>query len=73
MSTMNGPLHRFCPHNAREEEPGGVYDACDQAVGEAESGFPEVPLKAYNDGPAVLAHIEATLERARRQWREGGR
>jgi hypothetical protein len=69
------------PHNAREEEPGGAYDACDQAVGEAEAerlvrelhGLPEVPLKAYNDGPAVLAHIEATLELARRQWREDGR
>ncbi len=66
------------PHNRREEEPGGVYDACDEAVGPAEAerlvqelrGFPEVPLKAYNDGPAVLAHIEATLELARRQWRE---
>jgi hypothetical protein len=69
------------PHNAREEEPGGVYDACDQAVGEAEAerlvgelhGFPELPLKDYNDGPTVLAHIEATLELARRQWREDGR
>lgn len=64
------------PHNRREEEPEGVYDACDEAVGPAEAerlvqelrGFPEVPLKAYNDGPAVLAHIEATLELARRQW-----
>ena len=65
------------PHNTREEEPGGVYDACDEAVGEAEAerllrelrAFPEVPLKAYNDGPAVLAHIEETLELARGQWR----
>lgn len=64
------------PHNRREEEPEGVYDACDEAVGAVEAerlvqelrGFAEVPLKAYNDGPAVLAHIEATLELARRQW-----
>ena len=64
------------PHNRREEEPGGVYDACDEAVGPAEAerlveqlrGFPEVPLKAYNDGPAILAHIQETLELSRRQW-----
>ncbi len=66
------------PHNRREEEPGGIYDACDEAVGAAEAerlvqalrAFPEVPLKAYNDGPAVLAHIQETLERSRRQWLE---
>lgn len=64
------------PHNRREEEPGGVYDSCDEAVGTAEAerlvqelyGFPEVPLKAYNDGPEVLKHIGATFELARRQW-----
>jgi hypothetical protein len=68
------------PHNRREEEPGGVYAACDQAVGPAEAerlvgellAFPDVPLNAYNDGPEVLRHIAATLERARRQWPEGG-
>ena len=64
------------PHNRREEEPGGVYDACDEAVGPDEAerlvqdlrAFPEVPLKAYNDGPAILAHIQQTLELSRRQW-----
>jgi hypothetical protein len=35
--------------------------------------FPEVPLKPYNDGPAVLAHIQQTLELSRRQWREDER
>jgi hypothetical protein len=70
------------PHNRREEEPGGIYDTCDDAVGPAEAerlvqelrAFPEVPLKAYNDGPAILAHIQQTLELSRRQWRasEGG-
>jgi len=66
------------PHNRREEEPGGVYAACDEAVNPADAErlveelrvFPEVPLKAYNNGPEVLTHIEATLERARRQWLE---
>jgi hypothetical protein len=66
------------PHNRREEEGGGIYGACDEAVGPAEAerlvrelrGFPEVPVKAYNDGPEVMNHIEATLELSRRQWRE---
>jgi len=64
------------PHNRREEEPGGIYEACDEAVGPAEAerlvqqlrAFPEVPLKPYNDGPAILAHIQETLELSRRQW-----
>jgi hypothetical protein len=64
------------PHNRREEEPGGVYDACDAAIGEAAAerlveelrSFPEVPLKPYNDGPEVTKHIEVNLDLARRQW-----
>ena len=64
------------PHNRREEEEGGVYDACDEALGPAEAErlaeelreFPEVPLKPYNDGPQVLKHIEENLALARRQW-----
>jgi len=68
------------PHNRREEDPGGVYDACDDAVGPAEAerlvqhlwAFPEVPLKAYNDGPEVSKHIHLTVELSRRQWLEKG-
>jgi hypothetical protein len=64
------------PHNRREEEPDGVYDACDRALGPAAAerlveelqGFPEPPIKPYNDGPAVMNHIAANLELARRQW-----
>jgi len=71
-------LSVLVPHNRREEEPGGVYDACDEAVGPAEAerllqelrAFPEVPLKAYNDRPEVLKHIEMSLDLARRQWLE---
>jgi hypothetical protein len=67
------------PHNRREEDPDGVYDACDAALGPeaAErlvvelSGFPEPPVKPYNDGPEVFRHIEANLELSRRQWAEG--
>ena len=64
------------PHNRREEEPGGVYDACDEALGPAAAErlvgelrvFPEVPLKPYNDGPEIQKHIDDNLVRARRQW-----
>ncbi|HKZ31685.1 MAG TPA: DUF1858 domain-containing protein [Vicinamibacteria bacterium] len=68
------------PHNGREEEPDGVYDACDQALGQAAATrlveelreFPEPPLKPYNDAPAVMSHIAVNLELARRQWLESG-
>jgi hypothetical protein len=64
-------------HNRREEGTGGLYEACDEAIGAAEAetlvaelrGFPEVPLNPYNDGPLVTRHIRETLELARRQWR----
>jgi hemerythrin superfamily protein len=63
------------PHNRREEEPGGVYEACDEALGPAAAerlveelrDFPEPPLKPYNDGPAVEKHIRETLEKSRHQ------
>jgi len=66
------------PHNRREEEPGGAYDACDQALGPDAAerlvaalwGFPDPPLKPYNDGQEVMQHIAANLELARRQWIE---
>jgi hypothetical protein len=68
------------PHNRREEEPDGAYDACDAALGAAEAerladelrGFPEVPLKPYNDGPQVRKHIADNLELSRRYWLERG-
>ena len=69
-------LSVLVPHNRREEEPGGVYDACDEALGPAEAerlarellAFPEPPLKPYNDGPQIQRHIEENLALARRQW-----
>jgi hypothetical protein len=73
-------LSVLVPHNRREEEPGGVYDACDEALGPAESerlagelqAFPEPPLKPYNDGPEIQRHIEENLVLARRQWAADG-
>jgi Hemerythrin HHE cation binding domain len=64
------------PHNRREEETGGLYRACDEAIGEAEAarlvaklrGFPDVPLNPYNDSPLVTRHVRETLELARKQW-----
>jgi hypothetical protein len=71
-------LSVLVPHNRREEEPGGVYDASDEALGQSGAerlvgelrAFPEVPLKAYNDGPEVTRHIEENLALARAQWGE---
>jgi hypothetical protein len=72
-------LSLLVPHNRREEEPGGVYDACDEALGPVEAerlarelrAFPQPPLKPYNDSPAVARHAEENLVLARRQWAEG--
>jgi hypothetical protein len=66
------------PHNGREEQPGGVYDTCDEALGEAAAGrllaelrdFPEPPLKPYNDGPEVQRHIRFNLAQSRQQWKK---
>ncbi len=73
-------LSVLVPHNRREEAPGGVYEAADDALGIAEAerlvaeleSFPEPPLKPYNDGPAVARHIEQTLALSRRQWEAAG-
>jgi hypothetical protein len=69
-------LSVLVPHNRREEEPGGVYDACDEALGPAGAErlaaelqlFPVPPLKPYNDAPEIQGHIEENLALARRQW-----
>lgn len=68
------------PHNQREEESGGTYDMCDEAVGPREAErlleelktFPEIPLKGYNDAPIVREHIRVNVDLARRQWIEEG-
>lgn len=68
------------PHNRREEEPGGAYDACDAALDPASAArlleelerFPEPPLKPRNDAPEVFRHIEENLALSRRQWTSTG-
>ncbi len=64
------------PHNTREEEPGGAYDTCDEALGSVDASrlvtelrdFPEPPLKPYNDAPEVMRYVRENLELSRRQW-----
>lgn len=64
----------LAPHNRSEEDPGGVYDTCDDALGAAGAAwlieelrsFPEPPLKPYADGPEVFRHIEVNFARAGR-------
>jgi hypothetical protein len=61
------------PHNLLEEQPGGLYEQCDELL-DAESAvslleqlrsFPEVPLAPYSDGPLVELTIENAIRRAR--------
>ena len=66
------------PHNRREEDRGGAYDLCDEAIGETEArrlvrelaGFPDPPLRPHNDTMAVFEHIRINVDLARRQWME---
>jgi hypothetical protein len=59
------------PHNHLEEDPGGLYQTCDELAGaEAEElvarlrAQAEVRVSAYNDDPRVIPAICRTLERA---------
>lgn len=58
-------------HNIIEEEPGGVYEVCEQLAGpEAEAllaqlrAAPEVSASLYSDGPRVLDATRRALARA---------
>lgn len=58
-------------HNAVEEEPGGVYDTCEQLAGaDAEAllarlrEFPEVPVHAHVDGPRIMDATRRAVQRA---------
>jgi hypothetical protein len=58
-------------HNTREEDPGGLYDTCEQWAGaEAEEllaqlhAAPTVPVAPYADGPHVMPVVRRALTRA---------
>ena len=58
-------------HNGLEEDPGGVYDACDQRLGSDAAGVlaeirraGEVPVHPYNDGPGVIEAVRRAVLRA---------
>lgn len=60
----------LAPHNALEEAEGGIYDACEQALGDdvdrvlAElAEAPDVPMRVHYDGPLV----EVAAARRRRE------
>ena len=68
VATIRGIL---TAHNALEEEPGGLYAACDRLLASdadaivGEMAFsPEVRLSQHNDGPGVMAALRRALERA---------
>ena len=62
------------PHNALEEDPGGLYQTCDALLaGRAPElvarmrAYPEVKVAAYNDGPRVLRTAEEALAQSAKQ------
>jgi len=62
------------PHNAVEEEPGGLYETCDRLLApEAASllerigAYPAVKTAPHNDGPGVFRTAEEALRGSARQ------
>ena len=75
VATIRGIL---TAHNALEEEPGGLYVACDRllasdadAIVREMASRPEVRLSPHNDGPGVMAALRRALERAGYRLRDG--
>jgi hypothetical protein len=63
------------PHNVAEEEPGGLYQACDLLLaGQAEAllarmrAYPEVKVARYQDGPSAHRTAAAALASSARQF-----
>ena len=61
------------PHNALEEEAGGLYETCDRlltqdapAILEELRVFPSVPLAPHQDSALVERHIAEVLDLARK-------
>lgn len=62
------------PHNALEEDPGGLYETCDALLAgraaeivERMRAYPPVRVAAYNDGPRVLRTAEEALAQSAKQ------
>jgi hypothetical protein len=62
------------PHNAVEEEPGGLYETCDQLLAPEAAGllerigaYPAVKTAPHNDGPAVFRTAVEALRGSSRQ------
>ncbi len=63
------------PHNLVEEQPGGLYEQCDELLASESASlldrlrsFPEVALAPYSDGPLVERTIENAIRAARASW-----
>lgn len=62
------------PHNAVEEGPGGLYQACDQLLaGDAQAllerilAYPDVKVAPHRDGPGVYRTAEEALRGSAKQ------
>ncbi len=62
------------PHNEVEEEPGGLYQACDELLAaEAEAllqrirAYPDVKVAPHRDGPGVYRRAEEALRASAKQ------
>lgn len=63
------------PHNLAEEEPGGLYDACDSLLApragelvERMRAYPPVKVNRYQDGPNVHRTAASALAASARQF-----
>ncbi len=57
-------------HNPLEEEPGGLYETCEEVAGNEVDALlanlraaPEVPVASHVDGPKVLSAVRRSLAR----------
>lgn len=65
----------LAPHNVVEEEPGGLYEACDgllaaeaPALVARMEAYPPVKVNRYQDGPAVHRTAASALAASARQF-----
>jgi hypothetical protein len=63
------------PHNRIEEEPGGLYEACDELLAasaaelvERMRAYPPVRVAPYSDGPRVVRRAADALRISARQF-----